>query len=370
VKIVLTGAEGFLGWHTRCRLEAVGGHEVIPVGRKNFGELAALAEGADAIIHTAGINRAPDAELHDGNIALAKAVAETVLSSARPPRIVYANSVQASNNSPYGSGKRGAAERLRLAAKAAGVEFVDVCLPNLFGEHGRPRYNSFIATFTSALVEGTDIAIEDREISLLHAQDAAAVLIDGLTGPCRVVEPKGDCHAVAEVADLLTGYRAVYGSGAIPKLGGDFHLNLFNTFRAAGFPSYGVRRLVKNTDSRGSLVETMQIHNQGGHVFFSSTAPGARRGDHFHLRKIERFVVVSGRARIAVRRLFTNNLFTFDVSGDEPIAIDMPTMWAHNITNTGPGELLTLFWTDKIFDPDNTDTIPHPVGDSEGVAQR
>jgi UDP-2-acetamido-2,6-beta-L-arabino-hexul-4-ose reductase len=369
VKIVLTGAEGFLGWHTRCRLEAVGGHEVIPVGRKNFGELPALADGANAIIHTAGINGAPDTELHDGNIALANAVAETVLASARPPRIVYANSVQASNDSSCGSGKRGAAECLRLAATAAGVQFVDVWLPNLFGEHGRPGYNSFIATFASALVDGTDIAIQHREISPLHAQDAAAVLIDGLTGPSRVVEPNGDCHTVAAVADLLTGYRAVYGSGAIPELGGDFQFNLFNTFRAAGFPSYGVRRLVKNTDSRGSLVETMKIHNQGGQVFFSTTAAGVRRGEHFHLHKIERFVVVSGAARIAVRRLFINYILTFDVSGDEPIAI-MPTMWTHNLTNTGAGELLTLFWTDKIFHPDNTDTIPHPVGDSETVAKR
>jgi UDP-2-acetamido-2,6-beta-L-arabino-hexul-4-ose reductase len=370
VKIVLTGAEGFLGWHTRCRLEAVGGHEVVPVGRKNFGDLAALADGADAIIHTAGINRAPDAELHDGNIALAEAVAGTVLSSARPPRFVYANSVQASDDSPYGSGKRDAAECLGQAAKAGGVEFVDVWLPNLFGEHGRPGYNSFIATFASALVDGADLAIQDREITLLHAQDAAAVLIDGLAGPSRVVEPEGECHTVAEVADLLTEYRDVYRSGAIPALGDDFHLNLFNTFRAAGFPSYGVRPLVKHTDPRGSLVETMQSHNQGGQVFFSTTAPGVRRGEHFHLHKIERFVVVSGRARIAVRRLFTDTLLTFDVSGDEPTAIDMPTMWAHNITNTGSTELLTLFWTDEIFDPDNTDTIPHPVGDIEVEAER
>lgn len=369
MKIVLTGAEGFLGWHTRCRLEAIGGHEVIPVGRRNFGELAALADGADAIIHTAGINRAPDLELHDGNIALAKAVAETVLSSARPPRIVYANSVQAADDSPYGRGKRGAAECLRAAATGARVEFVDVWLPNLFGEHGRPGYNSFIATFASALVDGADLAIQDREISLLHAQDAAAALIDGLTGSARLVEPRGECHTVAEVADLLTSYRAIYESGAIPELGSDFHLNLFNTFRAAGFPSYGVKRLLQHTDPRGSLVETMQIRNQGGQVFFSSTVPGARRGEHFHLRKIERFVVVSGQARIAVRRLFTNNLLAFDVDGDEPIAIDMPTMWTHNITNTGSGELLTLFWTDKIFDRDNTDTIPHPVGDSEVVAE-
>ena len=370
MKIVLTGAYGFLGWHLRCRLLAHGGFDVVTVGRSNFGNLAQLVDGAEAVIHVAGVNRgSSDDEVRNANIDLARAVAAAVKAAPSPPRIIYANSIQALTDSPYGTGKRVAGEILAEVASQLRVEFVDVMLPNLFGEHGRPRYNSFVATFADGIANGQSFEVADRQVELLHAQDAAESLIGALSGPSRDVRPRGEMRGVAEIADLLAGFRDVYQRGEVPELAGSFEQNLFNTFRAAGFPRFGVTRFEKRTDPRGSLVETVKSHGSGGQVFFSSTVPGVTRGEHFHLKKIERFVVISGTARIQLRRLFTNQLTSFEVTGENPVAIDMPTMWAHNITNTGDSELLTLFWTDSIFDPAAPDTYPQSVAKKLEMAE-
>jgi UDP-2-acetamido-2,6-beta-L-arabino-hexul-4-ose reductase len=109
------------------------------------------------------------------------------------------------------------------------------------------------------------------------------------------------------------------------------------------------------------LVDAVQSQGGQGQVFASTTRPGITRGEHFHLEKVERFIVLSGRARIALRRVLSEEIVTFDVDGERPVAVDMPTMWVHNITNVGDAELLTLFWAHRIFDSEAPDTYRETV---------
>jgi UDP-2-acetamido-2,6-beta-L-arabino-hexul-4-ose reductase len=127
--------------------------------------------------------------------------------------------------------------------------------------------------------------------------------------------------------------------------------------------------LDKRADARGELFECGRSHGGSGHAFVSSTVPGATRGEHFHLRKVERFVVLRGRARITLRRVLTDEVVTFMADGESPVALDMPTMWAHNITNTGDGELVTLFWTNTVFDAAHPDTYPEQVSLNEAAEE-
>jgi UDP-2-acetamido-2,6-beta-L-arabino-hexul-4-ose reductase len=362
VKVVLTGAGGFLGWHLRCRLRALTDHDVVAVDRSNFDALDEAMATADAVIHVAGVNRAEtDSEVIDGNVRLAEAVARAVHSSDSIQRVVYANSIQSGNGSPYGTGKQDAASWLDKAAAEKDASFVDVLLPNIFGEHGRPSYNSFVATFCHEVVAGRTPTVNDNKVGLLHVQDAAQALIDGLDGPSRIERPVAEEHGVSEVLELLQEFDEKYLRGEFPDLSTKFRTDLFNTYRAAAFQVRGPISFEKRTDPRGSLVETVKAHGGSGQTFFSTTVPGVTRGEHFHLRKIERFVVIGGSARIQLRKLFTDEVLDFEVSGDTPVAIDMPTMWPHNITNTGEGELFTLFWTNSVFDPDAPDTYAEPV---------
>lgn len=361
MKVVLTGAGGFLGWHTRVRLHAQGQHEVVPVTRHTWEDLGSLLRGADAVIHLAGVNRAPSAEeVRGGNARLAEDLATALPDSCR--HIVYANSSQAGNETPYGDGKQAAAEILGQAADRVGAHLVDVQLPNIFGEHGRPRYNSFVATFVGALIEGEQPSIQDRDVPLLHAQDAAQELIEGLSlASSQTVHPRAEPHGVQEVWDLLAEFHRSYSGGEIPALTTPFRVNLFNTYRAALFPQHTPIALTPRTDHRGTFVETVRCRGGEGQSSVSTTAPGVTRGEHYHLRKCERFAVLEGHATIALRKMFTDEVLSFPVTGEEPVAIDMPTGWVHNITNTGDTTLLTQFWSHELFDPDDPDTYAAPV---------
>lgn len=362
MRVLMTGAEGFLGWHTRARLRARTDHDVIAVDIANWADLPDLVRSADAVLHFAGVNRAPDPEVEEGNAQLARDLADAVNRSGRKPTIVYANTIQAGNGTPYGTGKAAAATILRDAASANGSPFADVVLPNLFGEHGRPNYNSFVATFAHKVVAGEPPEVQDREVGLLHVQDAAQAFLDelGCVG-VQVVHPAATTTGVATVLETFRSQFEVYQRGEIPELRSRLDVNLFNTLRAAMFPAHYPIPLVLHTDQRGSLVETVRAHGSEGQTFVSTTVPGVTRGQHFHLRKMERFVVVGGQAQISLRKVLTDEVVTFDVDGSSPAIVDMPTLWAHKITNTGGGELTTMFWTNELFNPEDTDTYPEDV---------
>ncbi|NCD19452.1 MAG: SDR family oxidoreductase [Actinobacteria bacterium] len=362
MRVVVTGAHGFLGWHTRVRARALTDHVVVPVAQVDWAELPRLLADADAIVHIAGVNRGPDEEVEAGNVRLAQDLVAALQSVGGAPVVVYSNSIQAGNDTPYGRGKERARQVLADYAGSVEAPFVDVVLPNVFGEHGRPDYNSFVATFAHRIADGVQAEVVDREVELLHVQAAADALLAGLDAITDgVVRPAGESTTVVTVKEAFERFYGVYRAGDIPVLASQFEVNLFNTLRAAMFPQTYPIPLLRRTDPRGSLVETVRCHGGQGQTFFSTTRPGITRGQHFHLRKVERFVVVAGTAQIKLRKVLTKETVTFKVSGDAPAIVDMPTVWAHNITNTGDTELLTMFWTNELFNPEDPDTHPEDV---------
>ena len=360
MKVLITGANGFLGWHTRLRLHAQAEHQAVIATRESWRDLAGLVADVDAVMHLAGVNRGSDDQVEAGNVQLAEDVAEAVRGCGRPVRIVYANSIQSGNGTAYGNGKERAATVLQ-ALQQSGSTVIDVRLPNIFGEHGRPRYNSFVATFVHAVVDGDDPEVADRKVELLHAQETAQALIDGLTTEHSRIDPVGAPVGVAEVLSLLREFRSSYRTGEFPDLSTRFRVQLFNCYRAALFPANSPIMLQPHSDARGSFVETVRCRGGEGQSSFSTTVPGVTRGEHYHLEKIERFAVVSGRATIALRRMFTDEIVEFPVDGAQPCAVDMPIGWAHNITNTGDDVLITQFWSHELFRPEAPDTFAHPV---------
>lgn len=362
-QVAMTGSPGFLGWHTRGALREQGlDTQEIPVGA-GFDPTSAAAAltGASRLVHLAGVNRAPDDEIREGNILFAQQVSDALRrSEAPPPVVVYSNSIQAGNGTVYGEAKARAEEILATAAQELGLQFVDLKLPNLFGEHGRPFYNAVTSTFCHLLAEGGEPKVEDdKELTLLHAQNAADLLI-GHTNP--------EDQAAFEVQETVSGLLGrlkemarVYATGEIPDIATVFDRDLFNTYRSYVFESQTPIRLTRHADARGSFFEIIRSHGGPGQSSFSTTVPGITRGDHFHRRKIERFTVLAGHGSIRLRRLFTDKVFEFEVRGDEPVAVDMPTIWTHNITNTGDDVLYTSFWTNDIFNPDDPDTIAERV---------
>ncbi|WP_433349164.1 NAD-dependent epimerase/dehydratase family protein [Micromonospora sp. CA-111912] len=361
LRLAVTGAGGFLGWHVRTLLRALGRPEPVVVTRADLTDpdaVAAKLSGVDRVLHLAGVNRGDPAQVAAGNVQLAAQLAHGLRRCPAPPAVVFANSVQAGNGTPYGDAKAAAAEILA----GTGAALDDVLLPNLYGEHGRPFYNSVVATFCRLLASGDTPQVQlDRDMELVHVTDAAARLVGVPAGGSWDPAMPALRIGVGELAHRLTGFADAYRRAEVPPLRDRHYVRLFNTYRSHVFPSGVPMPLPRRSDARGELVETVKVHDGGGQSFCSGTHPGVTRGEHFHLAKIERFVVLRGSAEIALRRVGHADVVRFAVAGDEPVAVDMPTMWAHRITNTGPGELVTLFWANDIFDPDRPDTYPEPV---------
>ncbi|MFG1951494.1 NAD-dependent epimerase/dehydratase family protein [Micromonospora sp. NPDC048830] len=365
MRVALTGAGGFLGWHVRVLVRALGWPEPAVVDRADLADPAAVAarlRGVDRVLHLAGVNRGDPADVAAGNVALAEALARGLRRCPEPPKtVVFANSTQAGNGTPYGDSKATAAAI--LADAAAGSQVVDVRLPHLYGEHGRPFYNSVTATFCRVLADGGEPEVrEDRELHLVHVTDAAARLLDAPPAGVWDAGMPALRTGVRALAERLTGYAATYRRAELPPLLDRHDVRLFNTYRSHLFPARYPMPLPRRADQRGVLVETVKAHGGAGQTFCSTTRPGVTRGEHFHLAKVERFVVLRGTAEIALRRIGHDEVVRFPVDGADPVVVDMPTMWAHDITNTGGDELLTLFWTDGIFDPDRPDTYRETVG--------
>lgn len=364
MKVAMTGAGGFVGWHTRAYLHSVGERDVHPfaVGSAfDPGAATAAVTGSDRLLLIAGVNRGSDAEVRDGNLQFAEQVAATLRATDAPPRlVVFANSTQVGNGSVYARAKHDASEVVRIAAEAVGARFVDLRLPNLFGEHGRPFYNSVTATFCHLLSRGETPTVEnDKELQLLHVQHAAEALVDGW--PADRLDDHTTTSTVSTLLSTLSTFAGAYARGDVPALHGDFERDLFNTYRSFAFEVSTSLALRQNTDDRGSFTEVIRSHGGSGQTSFSTTVPGVTRGQHYHRRKMERFTVLAGSADISLRRLFSDEVVTVAVTGDDPRSIDMPTFWAHSITNTGDDVLYTTFWSNEIFDPAAPDTIPETV---------
>lgn len=360
MRVAVTGAGGFLGLHVRGALLEQGA-EVVPVALGDrFDERAALAaiDGADAVLHLAGVHRAPDDDVRDGNRMLATQLTRMLLDAPTPPRTVaYASTSQVGNGSVYGAAKEQAGVMVRAAADAVGARFVDHRLPNLFGEHGRPFTNSVTATFCHLLATGGHPEVhDDRELDLLHAQDAADLLLGDADAALRVHRER-----VTGLLGRLERIAAAYELGEVPDIAERLDRDLFNTYRSHLVARRPTIPLARRADERGAFVELLRARGGSGQASISTTAPGVTRGDHFHRRKFERFTVVAGRAVIRLRRIHTTDVVEIPVDGDEPVAVDMPTLWSHSIENVGDGPLHTSFWTDDLFDPARPDTIPERV---------
>ena len=371
MKIVVTGAGGLLGGHVAARVHAANcmaafkgqsePYELVMIDHHSFDNDTTLANAlsdAHAVLHMAGVNRAPAAIIEEANPKIARRLSTACANCGTRPHIIYANSTHAVSDTPYGRSKKIAGEIL----SEIGGRYTDLVLPHIFGEGARPHYNNVTATFIEAVVTGETPQINPKgQVSLLHAGEAAQIAIDAVTaGHSGTLFPISRVIPVPELFSMLKGFQRDYVANIFPDLQDPFNVAMFNTYRAALYPDGFPRPLKLNTDVRGTLFEVAK-GGGGGQCFASWTEPGATRGDHFHLSKVERFLVIQGEAIIRMRRVLDGPVWEFPVTGDAPAAVDIPTLYTHSIENVGKAPLLTLFWTHDFFDPTAPDTYLDPV---------
>ncbi|WP_022803008.1 polysaccharide biosynthesis C-terminal domain-containing protein [Deinococcus ficus] len=362
MRVAVTGARGMLGTHLRAYLRSFDDVEVVPVGREEFsGDLAGALRGCDVVFHLAGLNRGDEQEVARTNVALTERLITALEEAGSHAHVLFSSSTHVERDTPYGQSKRRAAELLQAWAERSGGRFTNVVLPGVFGEGGKPFYNSVVATFCHQLALNEEPTANDGETEQIHAQEASRrlwhLVREGETGTMRV---EGRKLTVRDLLTTLQEMRETYAEHIIPDISDSFRRDLFNMYRSFLYPWHYPVPLTLHTDPRGSLFEAIKSPS-GGQAFMSTTHSGITRGNHFHTRKVERFLVSGGEAEIRLRHIFRDEVQTYRVSGEQPSYVDIPTLHTHNITNVGDGTLLTLFWTNELFDPNDPDQVPELV---------
>ncbi|MFN9152447.1 MAG: NAD-dependent epimerase/dehydratase family protein, partial [bacterium] len=281
-RIAITGGAGFLGWHLRCAIRMRGWLEPVVVDHACFDDPTRLRDalaGIEMVVHLAGVNRGPEAEVEAGNPRLARALVDALQASTGTRgrlHLLFSNSTHGRDQgdaptaslTPYGRSKRQANAILGDWAASAGARYTDIRFPHLFGEHGRPFYNSAVATFCHQLATGdTPKIIVDGEVELLHAQSACDLILDAIdAGTGGPLSPPGRRMPVSEALARLRAMHATYADGTLPRFETAFDLDLFNTLRSYRFPLHYPGRIELRSDARGHLFEAVKT-GHGGQCF-------------------------------------------------------------------------------------------------------
>lgn len=368
LKVGITGQSGFIGSHLQVYLRA--NEEVILVTfqRRFFvlpQELDNFLQSCDVVVHLAGMNRGSNHDIYETNVQLAEKLVSSLERTGHKPHVIYSSSTHEDRDSPYGKSKRESRLILSKWAHKNNAKFTGLIIPNVYGPFCKPFYNSVVATFCHQLIYGlTPKVHDDHSIGLIYVNELVLKIYEIMKNGLNADEMPILATEEIMVSDLLSKlihFKEKYlNKKIVPNLGDPFDLSLFNTFRSYIEPKYYPIQYDLKTDDRGYLFEVVKSLNQG-QVFFSSTKPGIERGNHYHRRKVERFSIIKGKALVQMRRVGTDKIIEYTMDGNKPSFVDIPIIYTHNLVNTGEDELLMLFWTSELFNPDDPDTIYEKV---------
>jgi len=370
LKVGITGQAGFIGTHLFNYLNLKKDEIITVPFQDNYFEndnlLNDFVKECDVIVHLAAMNRHGDPQvIYDTNIKLVKQLIAALEATSKKNHVLFSSSTQEERDNLYGKSKHDGRLLFEQWAEKNKGSFTGFVIPNVFGPFGNPYYNSVIATFCHQLTHGEQPKIViDADLQLIYVQELVDLFYRKIVASgenssvTRFNVPFTSENKVSAILLLLEDYKKNYFENhCFPAINSKFELNLFNTFRS--YIDHSSRYpvlLKKNTDPRGVFVETIKT-SLGGQFSFSTTVPGITRGNHYHTRKIERFTVIKGNAVIELRRIGTDKILHFELSGENPSFVDMPIWYSHNIKNVGKDELITLFWINEFFNADDPDTF-------------
>lgn len=383
MNVLITGANGFVGRNLTQRLYALRDgrdrtrpalriDEVLLYARETAPEtLAAYCRSADFVVHLAGVNRPQDPEeFTTGNTDLTRTLLAQLRQSGNRCPVLLASSIQASltgryAGSPYGHSKRAAEALLRAYSEQTGAQGLIYRFPNLFGKWCRPNYNSVVATFCHNIARDMPITVSDpaAELELVYIDDLVDELLDAMEGhPHRADAgyyrvPVSHPVTLGEIVRLLRSFHDQPQTLLLPQIpDGSFAKKLYSTYLSYLPPEKVAFPLKMNVDARGSFTELLKT-DACGQVSVNITKPGVTKGQHWHNSKWEFFIVVAGRGLIRERRIGSDEVIEFAVSGERIEAVHMLPGYTHDIINLSDTEdLVTVMWANEQFDPDHPDT--------------
>ena len=382
MNILVTGANGFVGRNLVSQLEniasgkarnyAIAGEELHVLCYDVDSDPAALEEycrRADFVFNLAGVNRPEDpSEFMKGNFGFASLLLDTLKKCGNSCPVMISSSTQAALDNPYGESKRAGEELLFEYGRETGAKVLVYRFPNVFGKWCRPNYNSAVATFCHNIAHGLPIRVNDPSVvmHLVYIDDVVDELIGALSGDehragafCEV--PVVHEITLGGIVDLLYSFRDMQQDLEVPDLGDAFAKKLYSTYLSYLPKERFCYPLKMNVDNRGSFTEIIRTPDRG-QFSVNISKPGITKGEHWHHTKNEKFVVVSGHGLVQLRKIGTDEVINFEVSGEKMEVVEMIPGYTHNIINLSDTEdLVTFMWANEAFNPERPDTYFEPV---------
>ncbi|GAA5012500.1 NAD-dependent epimerase/dehydratase family protein [Massilia kyonggiensis] len=375
MRIVVTGADGFIGKNLKIRLGELGYTELVSITRDT--ELKAVQQAlddADFVFHLAGVNRPQDpAEFATGNAGLTEVICNHLRAAGRKTPILLTSSTQASLENPYGVSKRGAEIVVRNYASETGAPAFIFRLTNVFGKWARPNYNSAVTTFCHNLSHGLPITVSapDAPLNLVYIDDVVEAFVHCLSKEriesasakdADIFVEAGPVYSttVGAVADIIRSFGKMRTDLITAPVGTGLVRALYSTYVSYFEPKGFAYEVPRHADPRGVFVEMLKTPDCGQFSYFTAH-PGVTRGEHYHHSKTEKFLVIKGTARFGFRHIVTNEAYELITHGDEARIVETVPGWTHNITNIGQDELIVMLWANEIFDRQRPDTISMKV---------
>ena len=367
MKIVVTGAKGFIGKNLCVMLREHGHQDIVEVDRETSREeLAQFLSEADFVYHLAGINRPKDdAEFQLGNAELTSFIAEKLGQFNKKVPLVVSSSTQAERDNAYGQSKRIAEQAVEQYGLETQSPFYIYRFPNVFGKWCKPNYNSFVATFCYNTLNGLDITINDPSapVTLVYIDDVCRSLISLLDGSAnsgfKSVLPEY-LTTVGGVADLLRTFKDSRNNLVTENVGTGLCRALYSTYLSYMSPEQFSYAIPSYGDQRGVFSEMLKTKEAGQFSFFTAH-PGITRGGHYHHTKNEKFLVVRGKALFKFEHIASGQLFELQTDCSSPRIVETVPGWSHDITNIGDEEMIVMLWANEIFDREAPDTFARPL---------
>ena len=364
MKILVTGAKGFIGKNLIAELKTTTNHEIFEYDQDTeYSLLQRYCQEANFVFHLAGVNRPKEqAEFMSGNFGFTSELLELLKQYQNNCPVMISSSIQAALDNPYGQSKKAGEELLFSYSEETGAKVLIYRFPNVFGKWCRPNYNSAVATFCHNIAHDLPIQVNDRsvEMTLVYIDDVVKSLIDALEGREQregkyCVVPITHQTTLGKIVDLIESFKASRAERSIPNMSEPFTKKLYSTYLSYLPEDQFSYDLKMNVDARGSFTEFIRTPDRG-QVSVNISKPGITKGNHWHHTKNEKFLVVSGSGVIRFRKLDTDEIIEYFVSGDKLEVVDIPVGYTHNIENLGDSDMVTIMWVNEIFDPENPDT--------------
>ena len=362
MKVLITGSNGFIAKNLIEHLKRDEDIELYLYSKKDsLSILEAYIKEVDFIFHLAGVNRPNDIqEFYEGNSSLTKHIVDTLMSADKNTPILLSSSTQSELDNDYGKSKKEAENLLLNYSEQSNAPIYIYKLPNVFGKWSKPNYNSVISTWCHNIANDLEIQVNNREVelNLVYIDDVVHSFVEKLKTRSDEEYIHVDIiykKTLGDIEKLLYQFKENRKTLVIPNVASGFERALYATYLSYLSTDNFSYELKGHQDSRGTFYEILKTLDSG-QFSLSTTAPGIKRGSHYHHTKNEKFLVVKGEALIEFRHIVTDEKVSYKVSDKKMKVVEMIPGYTHNIKNIGDEEMVLFLWANENYDDNNPDT--------------